>query len=241
MTKAAGMVSDSWWQCYSTDHCTHSSNYCALFRIAYRNKELFSCCQIIRTAAHSDFVSHLLFVTYTRVFSSRTYKVLIYRIITYVFKYIMAKHLSPIYTMNFGQQSERKLWSSSVPHCKFHYTEEEKQTQLLLSEETHSEFCWCELKLCQDSGIPSPYPFKHSYPCSAPRGAVSSTFLFSAPFLSTVEVAQLLYFCFIFKAVPHFHKRKYSKWSFKKVYYISESANSIYFQQSHIIFLSSFI
>lgn len=38
-------------------------------------------------------------------------------------------------------------------------------------------------------------------------------------------------------SIPHFHKRKYSKWSFKKVYYISELANSIYFQQSHIIFV----
>lgn len=39
---------------------------------------------------------------------------------------------------------------------------------------------------------------------------------------------------------PHttgFHKRKYSKWSFRKVYYISESANSIYFEQSHVIFI----
>lgn len=62
------------------------------------------------------------------------------------------------------------------------------------------------------------------------------------PFLSTVVVAQLLYFFHLQHSIAHvFTKGSIQSGHLKKVYYISESANSIYFKQSHIIFFSSFI
>lgn len=128
MTKVAGMV--SWRQLIAmllNWSLHHSSNYCALLLAACKNKEFFSCCQIISTTAHLGSFLHLIFVTYTKVFSSRTYKVLIYRIKTYVFViYTMAKHSSHIYTTNIGQQSERNMGSPSASHCKCHYSEGKK-------------------------------------------------------------------------------------------------------------------
>lgn len=54
---------------------------------------------------------------------------------------------------------------------------------------------------------PASTPCKHSYPGSAPGGAVSSIQLlfplFFPSFLSAVVVAQLLCFCIIFKAAYH--------------------------------------
>lgn len=60
-------------------------------------------------------------------------------------------------------------------------------------------------------------------------------------FLSTVVVAQLLYFFHLQHSIPHvFTKGSIQSGHLKKVYYISESANSIYFKQSHIIFFFFF-
>lgn len=83
---------------------------------------------------------------------------------------------------------------------------------------------------------------------SAPRVPVASIQLLSPFFFLFLPFSpsfQLLWlhssFIHLQSSISRFHKRKYSKWSFKKVYYISESANSIYFKQSHIVFFSSFI
>lgn len=160
---------------------------------------------MISTAAHSDFFFlHLVFVTYTKVLSSRTYKV-----ITYVFiSSITAKHSSHIYTSNSGWQSETKVWSSSESHCKCHYTEEKnKQTNQnnlsFLQKHAQSFALWFKVMPCEHSAS---IPHKHSYPGTVPGDAVSSIqllFPLFPPFLSTVVVAQLLYFCFIFKAAYH--------------------------------------
>lgn len=114
----------------------------------------------------------------------------------------MAIHLSHIYATNFGQQSGKRgvILISTTSHTKAAVNAiiwGRNIPKLLLSAETHSQFCWYKLYPVQDPGILCQYHVLAQLyqPCSYGFYSLNPTFItYFCLLIFTIVVAQLLNF-----------------------------------------------